>query len=309
LLLVGFLAAATNAPAIRGMGFLINPHGQVFYSNRSQVFGIDPELGAEIVLENRPAQRLLLDTDGNLCGEIVGYNGAADVPRPSIWRLHPDGRVVELPASSARTAYAFSDVVDSQGRLYFWEGDPARGARSRILTRRKDAEPLLLAGHDWGWRDGRGVNARLGNVGAMVLGPADSFYFSDDGAVRRIEPDGTVLTLARGGLLGTEPLPRHRRNPLTALTVDSSGQIYVVHTDARRVFRVATDGSVTTLATSENGWTPTGIVWCSGRLLVLESGPRGVRAMRCTPDGRLTPLPGQPDATAATQPAPLWRSS
>ena len=108
-----------------------------------------------------------------------------------------------------------------------------------------------------GYDDGiNGLQARLWEPHSVETGPDGEVYFADDGKfsrVRRLDPDGTVTTVAGGRPLnaddngdgGPATAANLHTNP-QGLALGADGSLYLA--DFARIRRVATDGTITTVA-------------------------------------------------------------
>ena len=101
-----------------------------------------------------------------------------------------------------------------------------------------------------GTADKKGTAARFNAPRGLAVDTSDNVYVADEGnfAIRKIAPDGTVSTFA--GLAGASGTTdnkgtRARFTQPTAITIDGSGNLYVV--DGTAIRKIATDGTVTTL--------------------------------------------------------------
>ena len=104
----------------------------------------------------------------------------------------------------------------------------------------------------------RALEARFAKPTSIASATDGSLYITDYGTVRRIWPDGRVTTVAGapgefgvppdGGIDGTAGEARF--NALSAITVGSDGYLYVADTitNTGRIRRIASDGTVTTVA-------------------------------------------------------------
>lgn len=96
---------------------------------------------------------------------------------------------------------------------------------------------------------GPAANARLSLPHALAVQPDGGFLIGDDYRVRRVAPDGTINTLAGTGRAGFSgdggPATRARIEP-EALAVQPDGGVLIG--GGPRVRRVATDGTITTVA-------------------------------------------------------------
>ena len=275
----------------------------VYYTDRGQIVEINTRLQTIAKLEREiSARQILVDAENNLYATSLAYDAKTDMFRPTVWHLRGGGASAAPVVSSEQ--FAYSEVADAKGRLYFWQHEPSRGL-SRLLFREKKGSLQLLAGHKIGHADGRGAEARLGRIGAMAAGPDGVLYFTDEQSVRRVAPDGEVRTLARGGLLALGA-GRTPSNHLTSITVDEYGTIFIADTATHRILTVRSDGQVGTLSYNDDGWIPRSLAWNNGSLYLLEAKDKITRAVRVDPDGsRRALVPEQP---APASEKPIWLS-
>ena len=120
-----------------------------------------------------------------------------------------------------------------------------------------------MAGSDYDYGDGRGTHARFRRPGALDVAADGVCYVADTGnnAIRRIDPDGTVTTLAgepRGGdAEGTGPSVGLRWP--TGIAAGADGTIWVVDHGNGAVRRIGTHNeSHTVLRLSGLRW-PVGV--------------------------------------------------
>jgi sugar lactone lactonase YvrE len=135
-------------------------------------------------------------------------------------------------------------------------------------------------GHRDGWRN----RARFSDPFGIAVGPDGVIYVADAGesrAVRRIDPDGRVSTVATTAL-----------DTPSGIAVAADGALYVADTGADAIVRIAPDGSVRTLAGAAQGLNgPTGVaVDPGGRIVVADT--YNDRIVRIGPDGVVSPLAG-----------------
>jgi len=159
-----------------------------------------------------------------------------------------------------------------------------------------------------GYRDGPGSQARFaGTIGGMTIDRQGNIYIPEPFAhrIRRITPDGMVSTLAGTGRPGYAdgPIATAQFNGAVGLAVDTAGNVYVADGGNHRVRLIQPDGTVTTLAgTDEPGYRdgPAGeaqfnepfdvAVSPTGVLYVADAGNDRIRAI--SPDGMVTTLAG-----------------
>jgi sugar lactone lactonase YvrE len=144
------------------------------------------------------------------------------------------------PAASARFARPTSVAVDAAGVVYVADMDNHRIRRIAV-----DGSVTTLAGTGQiGSTDGPGASARFNAPRGVAVDRVGNVYVadSDNSAIRKILPDGTVSTLATGLFYPY------------GLAVDAAGNVIVADTGSHRIRQVAPDGTVTTIAGSTGGW-------------------------------------------------------
>jgi hypothetical protein len=220
-----------------------------------------------------------------------------------------DGR-----ALAARLSEPYGLAVGPDGTLFI--ADAGDHHAIRILS--PDGTLFTLAGGARGFADGRGTDARFDTPSGVALTPSGSLVVADtaNNAIREVDPDGRVRTLAGGGPPGFAdgPAATARFNGPLGVTVDTDGRILVADAYNDRVRVITRDGRVTTLTGGARGFadgpgaearfdTPAGIAIApDGTLLVADTGNNLVRLVDgsghvTTPDG--LPSLSRPTALAA----------
>lgn len=164
-----------------------------------------------------------------------------------------------------------------------------------------------LAGELRGYRDGSGFDARLAGPTGIALDGAGNLVVSDQGnqRIRKITASGIVTTFAGSGTVGyLDGSPASARfSAPTDLVVDASGTVYVCEVGNHVIRRIASDGTVSTVAgNGTNGYQdgasatatfsrPRGIALDGlGNLFVAEVGNHRIR--KVAPDRTVTTLAG-----------------
>ncbi len=106
----------------------------------------------------------------------------------------------------------------------------------------------------------------------LVEAPDGTVYGTVRSLVVRVLPDGSHETVAGDTVPGFRDGPAERAafDRPQGIDVDSLGAIYVADHGNRRVRRIATSGTVETVARSGWPWTPTGLVIKGDEVYVLE---------------------------------------
>jgi DNA-binding beta-propeller fold protein YncE len=141
-------------------------------------------------------------------------------------------------------------AVDRKGNVYFSDG----GERNTVSVLAPDGGMRVLAGGIEGYRDGIGANASFNTPSGIALDKDGNVFVADTGnhAIRKIAADGTVSTLAGSGIAGFADGQgaQAQFNGPVGVAVGEDGMVYVADTYNDRIRRIATDGTVTTLAGS-----------------------------------------------------------
>jgi uncharacterized protein (TIGR03437 family) len=125
-----------------------------------------------------------------------------------------------------------------------------------LLPARADVSYSIdtIAGSDLVGDNGPATAAQIANVHGIALDRQGNLYIADtdNHRVRKITPAGTISTLAgtgHAGAAGDGGLATNAQlNSPYGLTADAAGNIYVADFGNHKVRRIATDGSITTVA-------------------------------------------------------------
>lgn len=158
-----------------------------------------------------------------------------------------DGR----PATKARLDLPIAVAVDREGNLYISDEENYR-------IRKVDKEGIIItfAGTGKAGYSGDGslaTSARLTDPGGLAFDDRGNLYLADYTSVRKIDPSGTITTVAGTGHAGFSgdggPATKAK---LTAYDValDSKGNMYIADSDNQRIRKVDKDGIITTVVGS-----------------------------------------------------------
>ena len=196
----------------------------------------------------RPTERIELDGEGRLYWGEQGplrYSGL-------LRRVAADDTLETVVSSDVESGVIvpFSFSVDSSGELYFFLGDQV----SRFST---EEGFVVVAGVGLTAARGDGgpaLEARIGRIKGLALGPGGEVYFVDQefNRVRALMPDGTVQRVAGTGesVFGGDgdggPAPDARLREPEDVAVDSEGNLYIA--EPRSIRKVETGGIINTIA-------------------------------------------------------------
>jgi RHS repeat-associated protein len=194
----------------------------------------------------------------------VGPDGSiyiADSVNHRIRRVGPDGIISTVagggtrsftrgsgPATAAGLLYPDGIAVGPDGSLYIPN-------RNHILRVGPDGIIRSIAGDgsNGSYGDGgRAMQAAIGDVNGIAVGPDGSLYIADfyNHRVRRITPDGIITTVAGGGTeLGDGgPAISAKLKAPYRLGLGPDGSLYIADREQARIRRVAPNGIITTVA-------------------------------------------------------------
>jgi DNA-binding beta-propeller fold protein YncE len=245
-------------------------------------------------------------------------------------RGHPDHPVDVLPVAAPRFANgpAHLSLLAGDGVAGFRDGSPARfsdpwgtavaadgrvfvadaGDNDRIRVIDRTGRTEAFAGSVSGMADGPASVARFDTPSGIAIDAGGALYVADTGndAIRRVDPQGTVTTIAGGhGPGNRDGAGRYARfNGPVGVAVDGRGNIYVADTYNHRIRRIDASGTVTTIAGGAPGFqdgaaaqarfdTPCSLaIGPDGSIWVADTRNRAIR--RIAPDGTVSTLAQSP---------------
>jgi hypothetical protein len=112
----------------------------------------------------------------------------------------------------------------------------------------------------------------LPHIGGIIAGPGSSLYYTEDGAIRRINSQGRVSTVVVVRALVNGPsIPATDEHPyLRGLGVSDRGVMYVADAGDARVLKITSNGKVTPLVQTQSPWSPTAVAIFGSDVYVLE---------------------------------------
>lgn len=325
------IIAAAPALAHPAWGIVVDPRGEIFFSDLETIWRIDSDGRLSVArpgVSGRHVHELALGPDGRVRGQDFEYASDTGRYRESIWELSPAGTTGWIVAPTERFPRGVSLWSDLVGNAYAVDQNDNTRQQTRILRRAPGGRVTVLAGDAYGHSDGTGAGAKFEKIVGMTVGPDRAFYVTDNSTVRRVSFNGVVTTLAvnfDGAIpaaypsastssVGLEPSSMKPRtlmdgpaDPIAAgelmgLTVTPTREVYVADFKNRRLVRVDRAGRKSVVLTAAAPWSPTGVAMDSaGYVYSLEVGFRSPdvwikpRVRRLAPDGKVTLLATVPD--------------
>jgi sugar lactone lactonase YvrE len=242
--------------------------------------------GVGAVARFRWPRGIAIDNAGNLYVADTGNN--------TIRKITPDHTVTTLagatsPGTSDGTGSAARFIapqgiaVDANGNVYV-----AEFANNTVRKITPDGVVSLLAGSVRipGSENGRGSSAHFRNPWALAADKNGNVYVSDNGnlSLRKIGPDGTVVTLADS--FGN---PR-------GVAVDAAGNVYVADLANNSIRKITTADKASNLTAALSS--PENVAVDGGFVFVTDAD--GIH--RISPDGKMVLLPSVPLTEAGSGP-------
>jgi uncharacterized repeat protein (TIGR01451 family) len=173
-----------------------------------------------------------------------------------------------LTASSASVT-PYAAAVDASGNAYFISGNAVFKIKSGVLLR--VAGSLAVPGYTGDL--GPATSATLSDPEGLAIDSAGNIYIADTGnnCVRRVYPNGTILTIAGTGAYGYSgdggaATSATFVNP-AGIAVDTAGNVYVADSGNHAVRKISASGVITTIAGNGNpGYSGDGGVAVSAEL-------------------------------------------
>jgi hypothetical protein len=299
-------------------GIVVDRNNQIYFSDLETIWKIDAQGKLTIFragVSGRHIHELTIDEEGNLYGADYSYEPSTQRYINAIWKMTPAGGFSYLVAPTYELPKGMSIVRDRDANTYYVEQNNHLKRETLLLKRTPGAGVSVLAGSSYGHLDGKGNRARFSSIVGMAFGPDGSLYVADNDSVRRVAMDGTVTTVGND-LVRTNPNGNGVEGEvawggLMGLAVNPQGDAYVADYRNRRVLKVTHDGAVSTVASAEQRWSPTGVAYKDGNLYILEfttvvNGDDKPHVRKLSADGKLTMLAAigaNENATASENPA------
>jgi sugar lactone lactonase YvrE len=206
-----------------------------------------------------------LDAEGNIYISDAGVYCSGPPSDHTVRKMDPDGTITTVagtretgfsgdggPATKAQLNVPIAVAVDRKGNLYISDEN-----NFRIRKVDKDGIITTIAGtgeEEYSGDGGPATSAKLTDPGDIAFDARGDLYLADYTSVRKIDPSGTITTVAGTGQAGFSgdggPATEAK---LTAYDValDRNGNIYYISdTENNRVRKVDGEGIITTVAGS-----------------------------------------------------------
>lgn len=259
-LIVVFAVWALSAVAHPGSGIATGADGQVYFTYTGSGFYKIDATGALSQLDSTSFHFLAIDEQGTFREKNLPRVPSAE------FKVVGDKPGVILASS-------FPAVVGTDGAFYYPEDKDgavqlmrvtAKGERSRFAT--------LPAAIETSY-EGKQIRAEW--IHGLANGPDGTLYYAEKGAVRRVNRNGRVTTVAEN-----ISVPDYVRPPsieddrvvpaLRDLEVATDGTVYVAASACSALVRISPGGEVSVALRAESPWSPSGVAILGEDVYVLE---------------------------------------
>jgi len=224
----------------------MDDEGNVFYTDLTHVWQISPDGKRSIVVRNVHTHELYLDEQGNLYGEHEWYEGeATDKWGNYVWCLSKDG-VLEKTIPDVEGFLDNNTLVrDNEGNSYWAK----KLGNYQILNRQTpNGQNSLFTKH------------KFKDIRWVYFSKADkNLYVIDNLKIKKVSQSGNVTVIA-DDLKETKPSFEDvaDRHYIFGIWTDKDKNVFVAVYGASKVKKIGTDGKITTIFESEEGWSPCG---------------------------------------------------
>lgn len=242
---------SASATAHPGSGIAVDRAGQIFFIDTgSGLWRIDTA-GKFKHLSRTLFHWLALDEDNRFTNTQL-----------------PSGALGEiLKVGSNPTVLLSSDypiAIGGDGNLYYPSG--AAGNLKLMKMTPAGATSVVIAFPAT-------VNGKpLPHIGGLIAGPNGSLFYTEGGAIRKIDAQGRVSTVVAVRAPANPPsIPATNAHPyLRGLALNGRGLVYVADTGDARLLKITSNGTVSTILQAQSPWSPTAVAVFGDDVYVLE---------------------------------------
>jgi sugar lactone lactonase YvrE len=277
--LAGAIGTAVAEPP--GSGIAVDGEGAIYFTDTAHgPWKIQPS--GRVARREGPAFRFLaLDAGGRFAGTSLPPESTADL-------RHAGEKPTLILSRNVPIA------IGRDGALYFPQ--PGADGRLRMLRLLPSGTHSVLATLPATSEEGP-----LENLNGIAAGGDGAIYYTENRAIRRISPEGTLSTVATSINVPDCVPPGHADRPaarLGGLAVTADGTIFAAASGCGALVRVSPQGDVQTVLRSVAPWSPTAVAVAGQDVLVLEypqeagvgSASGSPRVRKLSGDGRVSLL-------------------
>jgi hypothetical protein len=253
-----FLLMTIAAYSHPGIGIVKDSRGFIYYTDLKDVWKINPKtLKESVVVHNVHTHELYMDTNDNLYGEHLWYNGEKlNTWGHYVWRLNSNGRLDSIIKPTEGFLDNYSFTRDSIGNMYWVQ----RFITSRFKKKSPDGSIRTIA------------EGKFKDIRWLHAGKDGTLYFIDLTSLYKIDTMGKVVILAKDLHERTSVFEYGSlKHNILGIWLDKEGSVYIAVHGGQVVKKITKDGKVSSVVYSNDGWRPAGGLFDNeGNLWLLE---------------------------------------
>jgi hypothetical protein len=268
LLIIGLLFAGQHLLAHPGVGIVMDSNGNVFYTDTERVLKIDATGRKSVVIPDIHTHELFLDSNDNLFGEHLWYDGSTAKWGHYIWQYSASGKFEKITPDKEGFIKNYSFARDHFGNMFWADRDKPCQHVVRMDSRKNKT---IVS------------DACFENIRWIYANPKGELLFADFQDLVKIDQQGNVKKVAKqiANKSWTKSTVENQ-NSVFGVWDDSHGNIYTAVASNRVVKKFDASGKEEIVLRTPAPWTPTGgFVSPTGELWILEcSDTNAVRVQR-----------------------------
>jgi sugar lactone lactonase YvrE len=251
-LALSLIVVSSTAVAHPGSGIAADRVGNIYFVDTGSGIWRMDAAGGLIRLQGPAFHWMALDSSGAFTA--VPLPSSPEAEMRAVGRTPTLLMSSDFPVVVAGEMLVYPETVDGRVRLIRYS---SRGARSVVATLPAATESGPL---QW--------------INEMAVGPDGSIYYTEDKAVRRVDGQGRITTIA--GHVQVTPcnaipgISSPERPYLRGVSVASDGTVYVAASGCGALLRIKPGGQVGVIMRTTSPWSPTGVATYGKAVYVLE---------------------------------------
>ena len=189
------------------------------------------------------------------------------------------GAILTIPAAGTSGSAGTIPVAAADLSYAAGAGLYASTGNQVVLVGAKYAVTFVAGGGSLAYGDsGPAVQARLNHPAGVSIDVGGNLYIADhdNNRIRRVGPDGNIVTVAGTGVAGNSGdggfAVQAELNGPSSVTVDGAGNLYIADTGNQRIRKVTPDGKISAAASSGMVMPVYAIPDVSGNLYIADAG-------------------------------------
>lgn len=239
------------------VGIVKNSKGEIFYTDTERVWKISADgKTKKVVVPNVHTHELFMDTQDNLYGEHLWYEGEkTDKWGHFVWKLSANGTFSKVIPNKEGFLSNYSFTRDTSGNMLWIE----RGKKESLLMKRSLSGNIEVV-----------TRLATTDVRWQFCKKNGDFYFIDNNDLKKISNKQISVIAKDLDGVSNDLQTTHPNHNIFGIWDDDLGNIYVAVTSNKYVKKITPQKQVSIVYTSKGDWIPTGGIIANSKLWVLE---------------------------------------